>query len=222
VDPLTDFPPEANCLEAYKINVGFPYGILSTYQSENEINVEVFDHQGLDTIDSVTVEAPDCCSGEVELTNSSQTSSESWMFSGSLTNEVEVPGDTIQVLVKVTDTESDPNMGAIEHSILATVTLRMAGRKHGVETVMSSTPQTRLTQRAIYTQPVCSLVLQISILAAGLTNTQLSTNMLSYPNSTRMHFSLANTWEATRTLHPRQSRLISQTTFTWLANLRDW
>ena len=114
VDPLKDFPADANCLEAHKINVDSPEGISSSGMSENWINVEVFDHQGIDTVSAVTVEAPALFSGEVALAFSTQTSEESWLFTGVVVNETGVAYGSYPLLVKVTDTESDQNLGAIQ------------------------------------------------------------------------------------------------------------
>jgi hypothetical protein len=113
IDPVTDFPPEANCLEAYRINVDIPVRLNSSWMSQNPINVEVFDHQGLDTISSVTVEAPDIFFGEVGIAYSTQTGEESWLFSGFVPNETEAVTGEYPLLVKVIDTESDLNLGAI-------------------------------------------------------------------------------------------------------------
>jgi len=123
IDPLTDFPPEANCLEAYRVSVDLPYNVNSSWMSQNPINVEVFDHQGLETISTVTVESPDLFSGETALTLSSQTGEDSWLFSGMIANETAAIQNKYPLLVKVTDKESDQNLGAIHgwSAVLATV-----------------------------------------------------------------------------------------------------
>ncbi|MFH1675848.1 MAG: SBBP repeat-containing protein [bacterium] len=113
-DPLTDFPPSANCQEAYRISVDIPYDLNSSWMSQNPINVEVFDHQGLDTISSVTVEAPGILTGEAELAYAGQTGDESWLFSGMITNELAATFGTYPLLVKVTDTQHDQNLGEID------------------------------------------------------------------------------------------------------------
>jgi len=114
IDPLTDFPPDANCLEAYEINIDLPYGVNSCWMSENLVSVDVSDHQGVGTISSVTAEAPDLFSGEVALTLSTQTGEESWLFTGFITNETAAGHGEYPLLVKVTDSESDQNLGAIQ------------------------------------------------------------------------------------------------------------
>ncbi len=114
IDPLTDFPPEANCLEAYRVSVDLPYNVNSSWMSQNPINVEVFDHQGIDTIKSVTAEAPELFSGKVTLAFSVQTGEESWLFNGMITNELEATAGTYPALVRVIDTNADQNLGVID------------------------------------------------------------------------------------------------------------
>jgi hypothetical protein len=114
IDPLTDFPPDANCLEAYKIKVDIPKKLDSTPGSQAVMNVEVFDHQGLSTIQSVTIEAPDLFSGAISLAYSTQTGEESWLFSGTITNETGTGHGFYPLLATVVDTESDQNLGEIE------------------------------------------------------------------------------------------------------------
>jgi len=113
VDPLTDFPPDANCLEAYRVNVDLPYDLNSSWMSQNPINVEIFDHQGLETVATVTVESPGLFSGETPLALSTQTGEDSWLFSGMITNETAATQGNYPLLVKVTDAESDQNLGTI-------------------------------------------------------------------------------------------------------------
>ena len=114
VDPLTDFPPDANCLEAYRISVAIPYDFNSSWMSQNPVSVEVFDHQGLDTISAVTVEAPDLFAGEVALAYSVQTGEDSWLFSGMIPNEKDALQGSYHALVRVTDANKDQNLGAID------------------------------------------------------------------------------------------------------------
>jgi hypothetical protein len=124
IDPLVDFPPDANCLEAYSISVDFPYDLNSSWMSQNPVSVEVFDHQGLATISAVTIEAPELFSGETALTYSTQTGEESWLFSGMVTNETGAVEETYPFLVKVTDMESDQNLGSIDAWQLSVVKIR--------------------------------------------------------------------------------------------------
>ncbi len=113
IDPIEDFPPDANCIEAYKINVQIGDGLELTAGGMTDISVEVFDHQGLETIDGVTVEAPGIFAGEVELGLDSQTGDESWLYTGQISNETGAGGNDYPVLVMVTDTWTDQNLGAV-------------------------------------------------------------------------------------------------------------
>jgi hypothetical protein len=121
VDPLVDFPPDANCLEAYKINIDIPAHLSSNLGSQAAVNVEVFDHQGLDTISSVTIEAPDLFTGEIALAYSTQTGDESWLFIGTITNETGGGDGFYPLLAKAVDTESDQNLGEIDAWQVSTV-----------------------------------------------------------------------------------------------------
>jgi hypothetical protein len=53
-NPVDDFPTSANCNEAYKINISIGDGLSTHTGSKALIKVEVFDHQGFDTIDYTT------------------------------------------------------------------------------------------------------------------------------------------------------------------------
>ncbi len=113
VDPLTDFPPEANCLEAYKIKVSLG-SIPSQVGSAAQVEVEVFDHQGKETISSVTLEAPDLLSGELPLSFSAGAGEEAYVFAGTLSNDLGASAGEYPLLVRVADTESDPNLGQVQ------------------------------------------------------------------------------------------------------------
>jgi hypothetical protein len=113
-DPIEDFPPDANCLEAYRVNVTIGDGLNISNGVETEITAEIFDHQGLDTISSVTAEAPDLFDGVIDLSLSQQTGDESWLYEGVLTKSHDVPVGGYPVLVRVTDRSPDPNLGRID------------------------------------------------------------------------------------------------------------
>ena len=113
-DPVEDFPPDANCPEAYTIAVDIPYGINSSWMSLNPIDILVFDHQGLDTISSVSIEAPDLFDGEISLAYSTWNTDDSWWFSGTIVNETAAVHGTYPLLVRVEDTGTDPNFGRID------------------------------------------------------------------------------------------------------------
>ena len=112
-DPLTGFPSDANCLEAYRIDVKLQGYLDDEPGSSVPIEVEVFDHQGLETIASVTIEAPQLFSGDLTLSTTGVPWDESWIYTGTITNESAGPG-YYPLLVKVTDTETDPNLGTVD------------------------------------------------------------------------------------------------------------
>jgi hypothetical protein len=112
-DPVNDFPAEANAMEAYKISVEVGEEPCPVGRNE-EVRVEVFDHQGLETIDSVTVEAPDLFTGEVELVYSETTAEGSFVFTGTISNEHATSKGPHPLLVRVTDTETDGNLGIVD------------------------------------------------------------------------------------------------------------
>lgn len=113
-DPFTDFPPEANCMEAYKINVVTGSGLLPDAGSTVPVQVEVWDHQGVDSISSVTIESPDLFTGEVSLSFSTATGEDSFLFEGTVENELVAYIDLYPLLVRVTDTVADQNLGNVD------------------------------------------------------------------------------------------------------------
>jgi len=113
-DPVVDFPLDANCLEAYRINVTIGDGLTMSTGSQTEITAEIFDHQGFETISIVTAEAPDLFDGIIDLSFREQTSDESWMFEGILRRFHEVSIGEYPVLVRVIDWDPDQNLGQID------------------------------------------------------------------------------------------------------------
>ena len=113
-DPITQFPPEANCLEAYQVNISVDGKLDPSVGNSVPIEVEVFDHQGLDTISSVTVESPDLFSGELNLQYSTVTGDGGYLFTGDLTPEIPQQDGNYPILVRVEDTEPDENLGQID------------------------------------------------------------------------------------------------------------
>lgn len=132
-DPVEDFPPDANCLEAYQIDVQVSDGTgtevgrwalawgggthdsgyaVAVSKGESPVRVEVFDHQGLETIAGVFVEAPDAFAGEKPLSFSTVTGEESYLFTGTFMNEL--GADECQMLARVVDTETDQNLGPVD------------------------------------------------------------------------------------------------------------
>jgi outer membrane protein assembly factor BamB len=108
-NPLTDFGPNANCYEAYKIEASIGSGLMpgcgfAPYQ------IDVYDHQGISTIEGLVLEAPDLSSALV--TNSSPVDMGTFIrFTGNIPNTLKAGAGTYKVLVSVTDTQTDPILG---------------------------------------------------------------------------------------------------------------
>ncbi len=126
VDPITDFPPEANCLEPYKMD----FQMLDELTSETGISVgvqvEVFDHQGIDTISTISLECPTLFDGEVKLDYYSQSGDNSWLYEGEITNEYGFNNAAYPLLIKVVSIESDPNLGELAAYQIANVIIQCA------------------------------------------------------------------------------------------------
>jgi hypothetical protein len=113
VDPLTDFPPDANCQEAYEIKVSIDSGLQAFTGSLAQITVKVYDHQGQDTISSLMIEAPDLFTGEKSLGVSMIQPDGGFLFAGKLHNFLGAADGAYPVLVKAIDTQADQNLGEI-------------------------------------------------------------------------------------------------------------
>ena len=114
VDPLTDFPISANCEEAYAISVDAGTGLLPESDSQTEIDVKVLDHQGVDTIGAVSLYAPEIFDGEIGLALQPNPGDPYSLFSGVVTNAKIAGIGFYPMLVRVTDKESDQNLGQID------------------------------------------------------------------------------------------------------------
>ncbi len=111
-NPIFDFPPEANCVEAYKIALPDYMEVNSGEMSE--ITVEIFDHQGIETISSVTLEAPEIFSGVIPFDFVGSTGIESCTYSGEITNEFNADLGNYPLLVRVTDKFQDNIHGQVD------------------------------------------------------------------------------------------------------------
>jgi thiol-disulfide isomerase/thioredoxin len=69
-NPMTDFGPEANCPEAWKIDVAeAPVGDgLTECGGSTLLTLNVYDHQGKDDVHPITLECPELFDGSVEAT----------------------------------------------------------------------------------------------------------------------------------------------------------
>ncbi len=117
------YPPEANCLEPYNIETWLGPGLTNNIGSEAQIQVEVFDHQSIETIQSVVVEAPDIFNGTVEIAQSYVTGEESVMFEGIISNDLGSDDGEYPLLIRAVSSESDPNLGFLDAWDILRVTI---------------------------------------------------------------------------------------------------
>jgi len=112
-DPVEDFPPEANCLEVYQMYTRQGAGLTGEAGSEAAVQVEVWDHQGIETVSTVLLEAPDLFAGIIKL-SLSNTMDERIIFQGTVTNELGADLGEYPVLTRVIDFDVDGNLGSVD------------------------------------------------------------------------------------------------------------
>ncbi len=112
INPIFDFPPEANCVEAYKIDLPDYMEVNSSEMSE--ITVEIFDHQGIESISLVTLEAPEIFTGVIPFGFVESTGIESCTYSGEITNELNAVPGNYPILFRVTDKFLDDIHGQVD------------------------------------------------------------------------------------------------------------
>ncbi len=106
-----DFAISANCLEAYLINVDIGEGMTDQGGSA-DVTIDVYDWQGLETIDTVKLISPALFTGEIEFTDF-----ENFInfrrYTGQISNDLQAVAEEYPVLVCVTDVGSDPHFGTV-------------------------------------------------------------------------------------------------------------
>ena len=113
VDPVTDFPSDANCLEPYRLDSKMSSVITDQPGDTALIQIEIFDHQGIDTVSTVSIESPSLFDGEVSLSFTSQSGDDSWFFDGVISNENSPQEGYYPVLVRAGSLEDDSNLGEL-------------------------------------------------------------------------------------------------------------
>ncbi len=113
IDPVTDFPPDANCLEPYLLDFRMLSKLTDQPGGTAEVQVEVFDHQGIDTISTVSIECPSLFVGEVFLSYSSQSGDDSWLYEGVISNQSGMENGQYPSLIKAVSVDSDSNLGEL-------------------------------------------------------------------------------------------------------------
>ena len=108
------YPPDANCLEPYDIKTWLALGLTNTPGSEAALHVEVFDHQELESIEAVSLEAPDLFEGTITLTYSNVMSEESVLFEGVVSNVLGADDGEYPLLIRAVSSEPDANLGLLD------------------------------------------------------------------------------------------------------------
>jgi len=124
VVPEIDFPPEANSLEAYSVDAQIWPQLEPTIGCTADVYVEVFDYQGKDTIKEVTIECPEVFPSVQELQYLETTPQASFMYHGTIANQNATEYGDYQMLVRVEDTASDPNLGPLSAWWVETIRMR--------------------------------------------------------------------------------------------------
>ncbi len=62
-NPITDFNISTNCLEPYQISMSITDNQLTRQGGFCNMDIDIFDHQGVDTISTIEIEAPDLFTG---------------------------------------------------------------------------------------------------------------------------------------------------------------
>jgi len=108
-DPMTDFPPEANCPEPWKIKVvDTPVGQgLTVLGGQTVLTIRVDDHQGKDTHSAPVVECPELFDGSLAATLKDEGPGYS-RWEVTVENEKPAGEGFYKCLVSVEDQENDP------------------------------------------------------------------------------------------------------------------
>jgi len=144
MDPIADFPPEANCLEPYSLELLMPGELTNVAGDIAEIQLKVFDHQGLETVSTVSIECPSLFDGEVTLDYSSQAGDDSWLYEGEISNEHGASVGSYPALVWAVSFENDPNLGELTAYQIEDINVTQAerwiliGHPNGGETLFSN------------------------------------------------------------------------------------
>ena len=127
-NPVEDFPVSANCQEVSQMFVSIGKGLTPTGTSSAKVMIEAFDWQGIDTVDKITIEAPDLFNGEVEATLSTVTDGGiGGVFEGMIQNSLHAPIGDYSLLVTATDISPDEHLGKISGYQIATAHVTLTG-----------------------------------------------------------------------------------------------
>jgi len=126
-DPMTDFPPEANCPEAWRIEIlseAIGQG-LTDEGGQAQLMIRIYDYQGTSTIENVQVECPDLFSGTVEATYY-DTYPDYFEYMGFVENTLLASTGEYRCLVMVEDSENSDSPWWLELKSYQQITLTVA------------------------------------------------------------------------------------------------
>ncbi len=96
------FPPTANCEEAYRINFSADGDLWNTGLNSALITVDAYDWQGHNTINQVTVEAPDLFDGRIEMAKQSGSGNLA-SYELAISNDNHAATGSYPILIRATD-----------------------------------------------------------------------------------------------------------------------
>jgi hypothetical protein len=105
------FPPGAESREAYTLNARDFIYVDPETGSETPFEIILEDHQGIDTVEKVTVECPALFNGLVELTYKEKIQYYGHSYAGTIVNEKGTGEGEYPLLIKVTDKDPDEHLG---------------------------------------------------------------------------------------------------------------
>ncbi|MFH1675417.1 MAG: hypothetical protein ABIC40_00225, partial [bacterium] len=126
-EPMTDFPPEANCPESWNIDVTVvPVGNgLNDNGGWAKIDIDVYDWQGSGSYSVPTVECPELFDGAVEATWKADETDHT-TFEAVITNTKKAPIGNYMGLIKVEDKANDSAPDWLDLSAYQIVSLDVA------------------------------------------------------------------------------------------------
>jgi hypothetical protein len=108
-DPMTQFGPNANCPEAWKLDVAAtPVGDgLTASGGEDQLTIDVYDWQGMDETNPVLIECPQLFDGTVTA-SFLQNGAGYTRYQASISNLKSAPAGSYKVLIGKTSMENNP------------------------------------------------------------------------------------------------------------------
>jgi hypothetical protein len=103
VDPMVDFPPEANCVEPWKVELTEePSATFTDHGGSEVVRIKTWDYQGKDSYNPPTIECPELYDG-TEDSFVNVTGSDYVIYDGVVSNIKLAPTGTYRALVKIKD-----------------------------------------------------------------------------------------------------------------------